>query len=127
MEKRNNVGVWFEIPVVDMGRARSFYERLLGVELKLEDVGAGMLAVFPYRDETGTSGCLIEGGFAGKPSSEGATVYLNADGVLAEAMGRAPAIGGSVVSPVIDLPDGMGRFVLIRDTEGNRIGLHEAA
>lgn len=34
--------------------------------------------------------------------------------------------GAEVVQPRVDLPDGMGAFVHVLDSEGNRIGLHAA-
>src|ERR1700751_2021770 len=39
---------WFEIPVANMDRALSFYEKVLGRTLKREDFGGGVMAVFPY-------------------------------------------------------------------------------
>jgi predicted enzyme related to lactoylglutathione lyase len=52
-------------------------------------------------------------------------IYLNADGVLDAAVTRVPKIGGSVLVPVTVIPGGFGRYAVLRDTEGNRIALHE--
>src|ERR1700757_2306393 len=40
---------------------------------------------------------------------------------------RVPKAGGEVLLPRTALPDGMGYFAQIRDTEGNRVGLHAMA
>ena len=54
-------------------------------------------------------------------------VYLNADPQLAQVLARVPKAGGEVLLPRTALPDGMGYFAQIRDTEGNRVGLHAMA
>ena len=51
-------------------------------------------------------------------------MYLNAEPSLDAALERAVAAGGKVAMPRVDLPDGMGCFAHLLDTEGNRIGLH---
>jgi predicted enzyme related to lactoylglutathione lyase len=37
------------------------------------------------------------------------------------------AAGGRISTPRVDLPEGMGSFVHLIDSEGNRIGLHALA
>ncbi|GAA5174875.1 VOC family protein [Niveibacterium umoris] len=117
--------VWFEIPALDLDRACSFYEHLFGEPLKREAMGPDVtIAVFPY-DGTGVSGCLQHApGVA--PALTGSKVYLNADAGLDTLLGRAVAAGGKVALPPVALPEGMGRFAHIVDTEGNLVGLHEA-
>jgi uncharacterized protein len=44
----NPVG-WFEIPVTDMARARTFYEHVLGLRLELHDIGPLQMAWFPMK------------------------------------------------------------------------------
>jgi predicted enzyme related to lactoylglutathione lyase len=51
-------------------------------------------------------------------------IYLNCDDRLEEVAGRVPAAGGRLLTPRVDLPEGMGSFFHIEDIEGNRIGLH---
>jgi len=121
---RNNAVVWTELPATDFARAVGFYETVLGISLRQEDMGPMKLGVFPY-GEGGVSGAVIFGpGY--RPSVDGGCIYLNADGRLDAAMARVEAAGGKIAGPIIDLPPGMGRFVHILDTEGNRLGLHEA-
>jgi uncharacterized protein len=125
MSKRDTMGVWFELAATDFGRACGFYEDILDIDLKREDMGPMKMGVFPYLGgPDSSSGCVFAGPDAAKPSMDGATVYLNADGKLETAIAKVPTAGGVMLSPVIDLPDGLGRFVLLRDTEGNRVGLH---
>lgn len=117
--------VWFEIPVVDLDRAAAFYEQLFDESLKREQMGPSeAIAVFPY-DGTGVSGCLMLGPNA-RPAAQGTLVYLNADAGLDTLLSRVEAAGGKVALPPVTLPEGMGRFAHILDTEGNLVGLHEA-
>jgi hypothetical protein len=58
------------------------------------------------------------------PGKDGPVAYLNADPVLGEVLKRVGPAGGKILVPRTDLPDGMGCFAQIVDSEGNRIGLH---
>jgi len=113
---------WFEIPAADLGRATRFYETVLGVELKHETMGPQQMAVFPYQSP-GVGGCVTAGDGNG-PADHGNIVYLNAGASLDAALGRVPSAGGKVTLGRTALPDGMGFFAHIVDSEGNRVGLH---
>ena len=116
---------WFEIPVRDLDRAQRFYETLFNRPLRREAMGPETtLAVFPYNQEGGVGGCLLAGANAPKPSSGGTVVYLNAEPSLNVVLARLPEAGGKLLLPRVDLPDGMGAFAHIEDSEGNRVGLH---
>ena len=121
---------WFEIPARDIDRAQRFYERLLGATLRRESMGPEKtLAVFPYA-EPGVGGCLMSGpgmAPAATPAAAGTLVYLNAAPSLDAALGRLEGAGGRLVTPKVTLPDGMGVFAHIEDSEGNRVGLHAPA
>lgn len=114
---------WFEIPVQDMDRAQPFYEAVIGQALRREPMGPQTLAVFPY-EEGGTGGALLAAAQGARPSLEGTLVYLAVTPTLDAAVARAVAAGGRIVTPRVDLPDGMGSFVHIADPQGNRVGLH---
>lgn len=118
----NNAIHWFEIPVRDLDRAQAFYETLLGAPLRREAMGPQtMLAVFPYQ-EPGAGGCLMQAP-AMEPAAGGTLVYLGvAD--LDAVLGRLPSAGGTLMTPKVTLPDGMGVFAHVQDSEGNRVGLH---
>ncbi|MCI4430011.1 MAG: VOC family protein [Burkholderiales bacterium] len=117
---------WFELPVLDLNRAQTFYEKLLDAPLRREPMGDKLLAVFPY-DDAAVGGCLMAGAGVAAPSTSGALVYLNVGASLDSALMRVASAGGRVTTPKVQLPDGMGCFAHIADTEGNRVGLHAAA
>jgi predicted enzyme related to lactoylglutathione lyase len=113
---------WFEIPALDFSRARSFYEKLFGVELKEGIAGPNIMGVFPYDREKASGGCVMKGPFL-NPSNDGAIIYLNAgDEPLDDVLNRVQPLGGAVVFPKTTVPD-IGFFAHITDTEGNRVGL----
>jgi predicted enzyme related to lactoylglutathione lyase len=126
-EMNLNAITWFEIPVRDMTRAQRFYETLLGAPLEREKMGDSELAVLPYERKAGVGGCLLAGNGAPPPSASGTVVYLNAAPSIDAVLARVEAAGGRVVLPKTALPDGMGFFAHLTDTEGNRVGVHALA
>ena len=121
-QQRKSRVVWFEIPALDFERACRFYQGLLSTNLIRGTFGPHRMAVFPYEDPA-ISGCLMEAdGY--KPGATGGLIYLNADPNLDEVLARVEQHGGNILVPRTALPDGMGFFARIQDTEGNAIGLH---
>lgn len=114
----SNAVNWFEIPVTDMDRAMRFYETLLGKPLKRESLTGRPIAVFPYQ---GVGGALVQGDRA--PSLDGTIVYLDVRGDLDGWLRRAQTAGGKVVLPRTDIGE-PGFIGLIKDSEGNTVGLH---
>lgn len=120
--KRPSRVVWFEIPAADLKRATAFYESILLTKLRPESAGSHELRVFPY-EEPAVGGCLMHGPGV-QPGTNGPVAYLNADPILDDVLKRVAPAGGKVVVPHTDLPEGMGCFAQIIDSEGNRVGLH---
>ena len=120
-QQRNSKIVWFEIPVANMDRAKKFYETIFKINLTVALFGPERIAVFPY-EAPAISGCLIEA--ANLKPGHGPLPALNADPFLDEVLDRVEAAGGSIYHPCTQLPEGMGCFARIEDTEGNLIGLH---
>lgn len=117
---------WFEIPVRELDRAQRFYEAVLERPLKREAMGPEQMAVFPA-EEDGAKGCLFLSARPLAPSADGTRVYLDASPSLDDALARAARAGGRVVTPKVALPEGMGFFAHIADSEGNVVGLHALA
>jgi predicted enzyme related to lactoylglutathione lyase len=120
---RNPVG-WFEIYVQDMGRARSFYEAVLGYTLEnLTSPVPGMeMWAFPGGpDRPGACGALVS--MPGKdPGAGGTIVYFSCHDCGVEEA-RVPVAGGRVHLP--KMPIGQYGFIsLVVDPEGNMFGLH---
>jgi predicted enzyme related to lactoylglutathione lyase len=114
---------WFEIPATDFARAIQFYETILGSPL-IHQAAWPNLAIFPY-EKPGISGAIAYGdGF--KPTGDGIVIYLNCDGKFDTVLNRVEDAGGAIVEPKNHLSS-VGWVAQIRDTEGNRIGLHATA
>ena len=117
---------WFEIATVDITRAIRFYETVLGTKLLQEESGPRTLAIFPTREPKGTTGCLVNTAERNQPSTQGTLVYLGCGGQLDACLARVQQAGGAVVQPKTDIgPNGV--FAIVRDTEGNHVGLHDEA
>jgi uncharacterized protein len=117
---------WFEIPVLELDRAQRFYEAVLERPMTREAMGPSQLAVFAAAAD-GAKGCLFKGALPIAPSADGTRVYLDATPSLDAALARAARAGGRTVTPKVALPEGMGFFAHIADTEGNVVGLHALA
>jgi predicted enzyme related to lactoylglutathione lyase len=113
---------WFEIFVGDIERATRFYQTVLGVELRRAQEDGRPMAIFASAVENGVGGALVQQ--AGRaPTDGGALVYLDADGKLDACLARVERAGGRVVQGKTDIgPPGF--IALVRDTEGNLVGLH---
>ena len=115
---------WFEIPCADIARAQDFYETTFDVRLSLNEMGPCQMAWFPMQDAAvGCTGSLVRGpGY--QPSAGGSLVYFTtAD--LDVTMNRALKAGGKVLQARTEI----GQYVsiaIVEDSEGNRIGLHQA-
>lgn len=112
---------WFEIPASDINRAAKFYSTVLGVELSVMEAMPGyMMAMFPA--EEGVAGAVVQGeGYT--PTTTGTLVYLNAGEDLSGPLGRVEGAGGEILMPKSGIGDN-GFIAYIKDTEGNKVGLH---
>lgn len=113
---------WFEIPVLDLARATRFYEEVLGERLKQETFAEVPMAIFVRKDPQALSGALIKDSRR-RPSADGSLIYLNAAGKLDACLERVAKAGGTVLMPKTEIGD-PGFIALVRDTEGNTLGLH---
>ncbi len=113
---------WFDIPVTDMNRAKTFYGAVLGSDLTTADDVQGTMVILPYKD--GVGGALMQGdGYM--PSQEGSIVYLSGGDDLSVPLGRVEAAGGKVLTDKMSIGEN-GFIAFFLDTEGNRIGFHSA-
>ncbi len=118
----SNVINWFEIPVVDLIRAKDFYETVMDCQLNPGPPGMPNLAMFPYDGEV-TGGALTQSAEF-EPSKDGAVLFLNAGADLAKPLSRVETAGGTILTPKTRINDEVGYYATFLDTEGNRIGLH---
>ena len=108
-----------EFPADDVDRARRFYEAVAGWQFEEME---GYPGYWLFRTEEASGG-----GLGKRNESVGAVIrnYINVDDLEA-AMAAATANGGTVRGEPQEVP-GQGRWVALTDSEGNEIGLWEAA
>ena len=113
---------WFEIPVSDFNRAKSFYETILGVTLDENDIGGSKMGWFPWdQGAPGSAGAIIKHE-AYVPSHEGTMVYLSvAD--IESALAKIDANGGKTLMGKQSIGE-FGWVAHFEDSEGNRVALH---
>jgi len=117
----NPVG-WFEIYVQDMPRAKEFYEAVFGVALtKLESPEIEMWAFPGDRDRYGSPGSLVKA--PGVPSGGNSVMVYFSSADCAVPAAKAAASGGRIVRDKFSIGR-YGFIALVKDTEGNLIGLH---
>lgn len=126
MESKRNVVGWFEIPVTDMERAMSFYEKLLGIKITRTPMGPLDMGLFPYDGlEPGSGGALVKHEQFYTPSQEGVLVYFSSlTGNLDDELARVTEAGGQILVPKKQIAPDVGYMALFLDTEGNRVALH---
>jgi predicted enzyme related to lactoylglutathione lyase len=113
---------WFEVFVTDLDRAVRFYQTVLDIELRREVEGDRPMALFASAVKEGVGGALVRQP-GREPTDNGVIVYLDANGKLDASLARVELAGGRVVMPKTDIgPPGF--IALVRDTEGNLVGLH---
>lgn len=112
------IAIWIELPASDIERARTFYQNVLGAgPAEIQDDGRRRIVIFegsPYVSLNQTQDFT--------PSADGPLPYFDVAN-LDEAVAAVPGHGGSIVEPPHERP-GLGRFSLIRDSEGNSVYLH---
>lgn len=128
---------WVEIPSTDFDRAVDFYSEIMGRDIDLydpeeEDADNGSAGMFQTEDgEVG--GMIVEADeyttesgatIPYTPTADsGPVVYLAVDGEMDDALSQVESSGGEVLIPKEDIPEMEGYYAVVRDTEGNRVGL----
>ena len=124
MQMPSNIIQWFEIPVLDMVRARHFYQVVFGIHMHEAEVMGMQMAYFPgaYGDNA-VQGALVKSAMH-KPSEEGVLVYLNASPDMQSILDKIEAEGGKILMGKMQLSPELGYTAFFTDTEGNKIALH---
>jgi predicted enzyme related to lactoylglutathione lyase len=122
MAKSNAIG-WFDIYVIDMERAVTFYERVL--QQKLEPIGdpTGETQMMSFPTDMsvyGAGGALVKSEYA-RPGPGGTLVYFSVED-CAEQESRVATAGGKIIRPKFSIGE-FGWVTLCEDTEGNFFGL----
>ena len=124
--KNSNPVNWFEIPVIDMQRAKMFYSNVLEVEMMdMPPMGDDTeMVAFPWEEgATNASGALFKSPDA-EPSDAGARLYFHCEDLNSE-LSRVEQNGGKILVPKTSIGE-HGFFATILDSEGNKVALHSS-
>jgi predicted enzyme related to lactoylglutathione lyase len=124
METMKNALSWFEIPVLDFGRAKSFYQAIFTYEMPEMDMGPVKMGILLHDQQNGVGGAICFGDGYEPAGAKGPKAYLNGGNDLNTVLDRVTAAGGSIVLPKTEIAPDMGYFAFFTDTEGNVVGLH---
>jgi predicted enzyme related to lactoylglutathione lyase len=121
-----NPVVHFEIPADDVARAIAFYQNVFGWKIKQFSMPAGAPEYYGVttRNEgaPGINGGLMKRNMPGQPFCN----YVDVKSID-DFVGKIQAAGGTVIMPKQEIGPGMGSFAVFQDTEGNMMGLYQAA
>ena len=119
-----NIGSYFEIPVIDMDRAITFYSFIFECEFFKEKMHGNEMALFPFNGEnSGITGALAKGD-SYRPSISGSLIYLSTKNIE-ETLDKVKSYGGEVLFPKTAAGE-YGYVAEFKDVEGNRIALFES-
>lgn len=122
--KQNMVG-WFEIPVLDMDRAKKFYDTVFDIKISVHDMNELVMGWFPFAEgKAGATGSLVKHKDFYMPSeNKGTLIYFSCEDLQIQ-LDRVEPAGGKVLQPKKQIGGGHGYMALFLDSEGNRIALH---
>ncbi len=124
MDPQSNNLNWFEIPAVDIKRAKTFYETIFGIELAEQEMNGMKMAFFPWEMGSGkAAGGLVQSEMH-KPSMDGCVIYLNGNPDLQNALDKVEGAGGQIIMPKTQISEEIGYMAFFVDSEGNRMALH---
>ena len=123
MRKLNNAITWFEIPVTNVPRAKTFYETILDIQMTEIELDKDFIIVlFPVEEGT-VGGVLCKNEKLYTPTPSGNILYLNANPNLQTVLDKTEQAGGKIIKPKTHISADFGFMAFIQDIEGNRIAL----
>jgi len=125
--KTMNPVVHFEMPYEQSDRLMTFYSKVFGWEMNAlgQEMGGYVLATTTETDENRMplrAGAIGGGFFPKGPDMPMCPSVVIAVEDIGAAMKRAADAGGTIVGHPVEIP-GIGQYVAVIDSEGNRIGM----
>jgi uncharacterized protein len=126
-----NSVVHFEMPFENRDRVAKFYQSAFGWQMQLlgQEMGNYVLATTTESDPQGPKkpGAINGGFFEKQPDRpmQYPSVVIAVDD-LKKAMQKVTASGGKLLGEPMEIP-GVGQYLSITDTEGNRVGMLQPA
>ena len=114
--------VHFNIPVIDVNRAKNFYNELFGwkIERVLGPMEYYNITTYDDKGNTGVGGGMGES----QEQDDQITNYIDVASID-EYITKVQQLGGKIVMPKTPIP-GFGYLAVCYDTENNKFGLWES-
>lgn len=123
MSSETNALNWFEIPAIDIAKAKKFYETIFEIKMEEMEMPDMKYAMFPFDPMKGKVGGALAQSPLHIPGATGSIIYLNANPDLQKVVDRIEAAGGKITMPKTSIGEN-GFMAFFTDTEGNTMGLH---
>ena len=124
-----NPVVHFEMPYKDAKRLSKFYSKVFGWGMQyLPKMGSYVLATTSPLDKKGmhkNKGAINGGFFPVMKNNKIPHLVISVDD-LAKHTEIVKKAGGKTIGKIMDIP-GIGKFIMIKDSEGNRVGMLQPA
>ncbi len=116
---------WFEIPVGNLDRAKSFYEAIFDIRITVRDMGPLKMGWLPDNNESyGANGTLVfHEEFYRPDAQKGVLIYFICADVQ-DILDRVEDAGGTIHTEKRQISPEVGYMGVFIDSEGNRIALH---
>ncbi|WP_299887401.1 VOC family protein [uncultured Lacinutrix sp.] len=122
-----NLVSWFEIPVLNMDRAKVFYEAVFNINVTVQDFEGTLMGWFPMHEKNpGASGSLIYNEAYIPSETKGVMVYFNSNDITKD-LKNVVKYGGKVLQEKTQISPEIGYMGVFIDSEGNRISLYTNA
>lgn len=126
MKILSNAITWFEIPITNVQRAKTFYETILEIQMTEIELDIDFVMVlFPVKEGT-VGGALCKNEKFYVPNLSGNIIYLNANPDMHAVLDKVEQAGGKILKVKTKISKDFGFMSLIEDTEGNRIALRSS-
>lgn len=118
-----NPVMFFEIPAIDLERAKAFYKAVFNVSFEDASIDGNEMSFFSFNSELkGISGALAKGETY-KPTKEGVIIYFHSKNID-ETLDKVIQQKGTIFYPKTSI-GAMGYVAEFIDSEGNRIAIHQ--
>ncbi|MTI20558.1 VOC family protein [Fulvivirga sp. RKSG066] len=120
--KNLNPVCWFDINVSNLERAKEFYEDVFDIKMVDLPIEWGKQSTFPFEnDGVNATGALVEKENY-MPNDNNTVVYFSSPDCVTEES-KVEKAGGKVLKPKFSIGE-FGFVSILKDSEGNTIGLH---
>jgi len=120
---RHGTQAWFEIHVDDIDAAAGFYTAVFGWGYQpLTGFALGKYLMITDRNGNPAGGALAQAASRPRPDGEATVIYLQVDDIP-NAVDAALAAGGKLHRPYMNIGGDHGYCAIVRDPEGNHVGL----